>query len=184
MSSSPPLVRVTRLCALVAAFLAVCGCAVNPQVVNMVPDGALYYRTHTSTVTIGAVRGGEESDPMFKGSRISSRDLRAALEEAFRRAGYFPGPAQGGGRDYYMTADILSQTQPAAGFDMTATLRVRYILTCTGDPAFCWSQDVSSSHTATVGDAFVGAERLNKANEGAVRNNLGELLKRLASLDI
>lgn len=161
-----------------------CGCSLTPQVVNMVPLASSYSPARTERpISVGAVDGGEESDPMWKGSRISDMDLRAALARALQDARYNL-ISSGTGVDYVLTARILFQEQPGAGFDMTATLKVRYSLSRSGTTEPFWFREIRSSYKATMGQAFSGAERLNKANEGAVRENLKELLNELAKLDL
>ena len=166
-------------------ILSFCGCALTPRIVNMVPGPGNYLRTTTAkTIAVGSVTGGEESDPMFKGSRISDVNLRGALIMALQNAGYVAYGSPSIQTDYRLEARILVQTQPAAGFDMTSTLAVRYSLFRGGDAQPTWEQEVRSSYTASVGEAFSGAERLNKANEGVVRKNLEQFLKEFGTLTL
>lgn len=162
-----------------------CPSAMTPQVVNMVPrvDNRISART-TQPVEVLDVYGGEESDPMWKGSRIDRASFRKALTKALFDAGYRIFESREGQPVYQLSARILDQVQPAAGLNMTAALRVRYTLTSLVDAGFHWDKDVSSAYTAKLGDAFVGAERLNKANEGAVRENLERLLEELVLLSL
>lgn len=44
--------------------------------------------------------------------------------------------------------------------------------------------NVSTTHTATMGEAFAGAKRLRLANEGAARANIKEGLRRLSQLKL
>jgi len=155
----------------------------TPQVVNMVPhvDGRVSAKT-TQPIEVLDVYGGEESDPMWKGSRVDRTSFRQALTKALFDAGYRIFESREGQPVYQLSARIIDQVQPTVGLNMTAALRVRYTLTSRVDAGFHWEKDVSSAHTATLGEALVGAERLNKANEGAVRKNLERLLEELVLL--
>ena len=157
----------------------------TPQVVNMVPraESRVFAKT-AQPIGVSDVYGGEESDPMWKGSRIDRASFRKALTKALFYAGYRVFESGPGQPTYQLSARIVDQVQPAVGLNMTAALRVRYTLTSLVDAGFRWEKDVSSAHTATMGDAFIGAERLNKANEGAVRKNLERLLEELAFLHL
>ena len=78
--------------------------------------------------------------------------------------------------DYILKAVILSQDQPALGFDMTVTLLTKYYLYDGLLRTQVWSQEIYSKYTASFGSCLVGSIRLNKANEGAIRENLGSFL--------
>jgi hypothetical protein len=178
-----------RACVLLAAALAclqlACPSAMSPQVVNMAPraDARVAART-AQPIEVLDVYGGEESDPMWKGSRIDRVSFRKALAKALFDAGYNVFESRAGQPTYQLSARIVDQVQPVAGLNMTVALRVRYTLSSLVDAGFRWEKDVSSAYTATVGEAFVGAERLNKANEGAVRKNLERLLEELVLLQL
>jgi hypothetical protein len=43
---------------------------------------------------------------------------------------------------------------------------------------------IKASHTVTVGDAFIGLERLKMANEGSGKKKIGEFMKALSKLKI
>jgi len=160
-----------------------CPSAMSPQVVNMTPhaDARVAART-AQPIEVLDVYGGEESDPMWKGSRIDRAGFRKALVKTLFDAGYNVFESREGQPTYQLSARIVDQVQPVAGLNMTVALRVRYTLSSLVDPGFRWEKDVSSAYTATVGEAFVGAQRLNKANEGAVRKNLERLLEELVLL--
>jgi len=172
-----------RLVAALSCLLMACPSAMTPQVVNMVPraERRVFAKT-AQPIGVLDVYGGEESDPMWKGSRIDRASFRKALTKALFDAGYRVFESGIGQPTYQLAARIVDQVQPAVGLNMTAALRVRYTLTSLVDAGFWWEKDVSSAHTATMGDAFMGAERLNKANEGAVRKNLERLLEELVLL--
>jgi len=45
-----------------------------------------------------------------------------------------------------------------------------------------WKENIFSQYRAEFDEAFYGIERARKANEGAIRDNLTQLLKKLSNL--
>jgi len=148
----------------------------------MVPEDAqLVFASTGKTLAVGKVEGGMQSDAL-EGSRINGWDFRLALKEALKRSHLFPEVLDGEEGDYALSAALLAQNQPAIGFAMTVDLTVRYVLIDrrTGEAVF--NDRISSSYTAGVGEAFVAATRVRKANEGAVRENIKAFLNQTAEL--
>lgn len=161
------------------------GCASSPRILNMVPPTDHYQFSNTNkTIKVEMVYGGQESDPIFEGSRIDNTSFMGALLQGLTNSNLFKKVNPSENPDYYLTAMILSQDQPLMGFNMTVTLLVRYTITSGIDKTQTWQKDIVSQYTATVGDAFVGATRLNKANEGSVRENIRLLLEEISKLEL
>jgi len=70
------------------------------------------------------------------------------------------------------------------GLDMTVSLVVKYKLVELGTGQVVWEKQIFSEYTATISDALAGSTRLRKANEGAVRRNLAQLLGELTALNL
>lgn len=128
-----------------------------------------------SAVEVSEVSGGQETNPAWT-SQVEDAQFKEALVESLRRAGLL---AEANPK-YGLTARLMKLVQPLAGFDMTVTATVRYELKDLQSGEVLWSDTVTTPHTATLGDAFVGIRRLRLANEGAVRKNIATLLERLA----
>ena len=86
--------------------------------------------------------------------------------------------------DYRLNAIIMYQNQPLAGLDMTANLLVKYCLINQNSNEEIWTKDINSIYTAKFSDSLIGMERLNMANEGAIRKNIEILLQTLAVLEL
>lgn len=152
------------------------GCASAPKVVNMIlRDCNLQFSSTGKTLKIGTATGGEESTA-WAGSKISAADFNQAVRESLQNSGLFKTVTFQNGSDYILTASLLNQDQPEIGLDMTVSLTVVFTIVdnSTGEKVF--NEVITRSYTATWGDAFVGATRLSKANEGAVRENIKGLL--------
>jgi hypothetical protein len=64
------------------------------------------------------------------------------------------------------------------GFDMTVTSHVNYkVYDSSGQPFLLATID--APYTAKMSDAFVGAQRLKKANEGSIRMSMEQFLDKL-----
>ena len=127
-----------------------------------------------NAIAVGAVTGGEETNPLWA-SQVSNGNFKAALEDSLTLS-VLKGNADA---PYVLNAKLVSLHQPMAGFDMTVTSTVEYSLLATGKPAPVLSETVVAPYTAKFGEAFVGVERLRLANEGAMRENIKEIIAHL-----
>ena len=126
-------------------------------------------------ITVATVAGGEQTNPLWV-SNVSDADFRAALEATLRQANYL----SSGTGPLSLSVTLEEVQQPFAGLDMTVTTRARYRLT-DASGAVLFEETVAASGTGTMGEAFVGVERLRIANEKSVQANLGEFLTLLRS---
>lgn len=172
-----------RFLIILIATLVFVACAFAPQVMLMVPDVSVGSFHHSNKrLSLGTVTGGEKSDPFLKGSKIGALSFRGALLVTLGEARLFQMVRDDAAADYTLNAMIISQDQPAIGFDMTVNLIVRYYLVNNSNYQLIWSKDIASTYKATVLESLVASERVKKANEGAVRTNLEYLLSELSSL--
>jgi hypothetical protein len=169
--------------ALVLGIVMLSGCATAARTDHMTVSSAPSARTaHSplkSSISIETVSGGENTNPLWT-SEIGNAEFRGALEASLRSTQLL---ADGPGR-YALKAILLSVKQPMVGFDMTVTTTVQYTLTERSSSRVVFDKPISSSYTATVGDAFLGYERLRLANEGAAKNNISQLIDELYRLEL
>lgn len=125
-------------------------------------------------VSVGTVSGGRETNPLWT-SQVSDDAFAEALRQSFA-AHAMLATEQG---DFRLDAELVELSQPLAGFDMTVHAQVQYTLTNVQTGAVVFDQRIAESHTATVGDAFMGVERLRLANEGSIKTNIATLIERL-----
>ncbi|WP_221179940.1 hypothetical protein [Salinisphaera orenii] len=130
-------------------------------------------------ISVGAVNGGSDTNPMWT-SEISSGNFGQALRESLKSVGMLAS-SQGEGR-YLLMADLLSVDQPIAGFTLSVTMRVRYMLRNLGSNDIIYNEIIGSTGSATMGDAFFGVKRLRLANEEAAQKNIAKLIKELKRL--
>jgi hypothetical protein len=119
------------------------------------------------------VTGGEQTNPLWV-SKVDNDGFKAALTTSLTSVGLIA-PS---GCVYPIDVNLLGLSQPAIGFDMTVTSHVNYkVYEPSGDPLLL--ETIDAPYTATVGDAFIGVERLKLANEGSIRASIGIFLDKL-----
>lgn len=134
-----------------------------------------------SNVAVGAVGGGEETNPLWV-SNVSATDFARALDDSLRGAALL---AQN--RDsskYILSAHLNALQQPVLGLDMTVIATVNYTLIERASGKEVHRAVLTTPYTARFGDAFLGVERLKVANEGAIRENITQLIERLYGLQL
>jgi hypothetical protein len=127
-------------------------------------------------VDVEKVQGGEKTNPIWT-SEVDNPEFAAALESTLRVHALLVEPS-GSGR-YRLTASLIGMDQPLLGVSFTVTATVRYVLVDATNGASVFDETIVKPYTAEFSDAFLGAERLRLANEGAIRENIGEFVRRL-----
>lgn len=185
--TSGPLRAAAAAGALVLAVLGT-GCATPATSSNMT------LRAQDATATQGAVSeamrgsvavkevtGGKETNPMWV-SNVGSAQFEQALQESLRSVGLLSANRQAG--RYELVAHLDKLDQPLFGLDMTVTAKVTYTLVERASGKTVMQKSFSTPYTAKMGDAFVGTERLRLANEGAVRQNIAQLIAELTQFKV
>jgi hypothetical protein len=120
------------------------------------------------------VTGGESTNPLWV-SKVDDNGFRSALNSTLTATGL---AASSSNCPYPIDANLLGLSQPAIGFDMTVTSHVNYkVYDSSGQPLLLATID--APYTAKVSDAFVAAQRLKLANEGAIRESITQFLDKL-----
>lgn len=169
---------------LLCAVALVQGCASPAMTENMVPPAPPSARAPADpslahAVNIHAVAGGSETNPMWV-SKVSDKDFKAALVRTLQSAGLLSG--DGSSPRYQLDATLLSLEQPMFGLDLKVTCSVRYDLSDAATGKRVFGKTITTPFTATFSDSALAVARLRIANEGAVRENLRELLDELFAL--
>jgi hypothetical protein len=131
-----------------------------------------------SAVAVGDVSGGQETT-ITSGARIADASFRDALVESLRLAGLL---SEGPDAPLSVGATIVQVSAPSFGFDMTTTSVVRYVVRERRSGAVVIDDTITSEHTATMGDAFVGETRARLSVEGSARKSIAAIVQRLNSI--
>lgn len=169
--------RSTRLLfvAAVAALLGACAAPAEPgrMTVTAAVEQGGFPPALRGAMCVGTVSGGETTNPLWT-SQVGNPEFSQALRDSLSANGLL---AASGCR-FSVDANLLGLSQPIAGLDMTVTAHVNYRVGVGGQPPFL-QETVTTSFTATFSDSPVGVVRLQRANEGAIRNSILALLQRL-----
>ncbi|WP_090141697.1 hypothetical protein [Limnohabitans sp. DM1] len=122
------------------------------------------------------VTGGMETNPLWA-SKVSSDAFQRALEESLKANGFFN--PHFSSSQYELTADLLGLDQPAFGLDFTVRSNVRYSLINKKTRKVALTKVISSNHTTKFSEAFAAAQRMQLANEGAIKANIFQLIQEL-----
>lgn len=165
-------------------FVLVCltglsGCATQAQYAAMVPSNLQVVNHYPDSVAT-FVTGGETTNPLWT-SEISSTGYKQALDVALHESELFSAVRSGTGSDYRLEVRLEKAKQPMVGLGMTVNLTSEWTVTRSSDNQTVWRDTVLSEYTAKFTDHLIGYERLRKANEGAVRENIRAGLERLSA---
>jgi hypothetical protein len=171
--------RYARLIAGCAALAALTACASGARTGAMTaplsPNQIVSDKSPIkNAIAVGTVSGGEKTNPLWK-SEVSDANFKIALEDSLALS-ILKGSA---GAPYVLNAKLVSLHQPFGGFDLTVTSTVEYTILAAGQTAPVMNETVVTPYTANFGDALVAVERLRLANEGAMRENIKEIISRI-----
>lgn len=127
-------------------------------------------------VSVGAVSGGKDTNPMWT-SQVDNAGFKKALTDSLAITGYLAGAAAPAA--YEVTATLEALEQPLFGFTFDVKSKVTYAVKGGGVER---SIPVSATGTATTSDAFVAIERLRIANERSILENIREFINQLGKL--
>jgi len=176
-----PMTRPYHLMFVLLLAVGLSACAHGPSAEAMLPDVKLPIRTTSyGTLAVDQTTGGKETNPMWVSS-IDNETFNDALVETLKYSDLFDSVfAAGTGGDFRLTSEIVSQ-EIKSGVDMSATLMVHYELFQSGADESIWAENVFSQYEAAFEESYYGVKRAQKANEGAVRDNLKQLTETLAT---
>lgn len=134
-----------------------------------------------NNLSLKSVSGGESTNPLWV-SKVGGDDFKQALEQSLKTVMLLASDQSKS--SYLLGTTLISLDQPFIGLDLKVTATVEYSLEerATGRKVF--SKTISTPFTATFSDAALAFERLKIANEGAVRENIEEIIDELLSLNI
>lgn len=172
--------------AVVGAVAALAACAAPAEPAKMVPSTANMPVFSSDSpfrngIYLDSVGGGEKTDPALV-SKVDNAALGDALRQTLQASGLMAHDRHRAA--WRLKVFLIDLKYPGSGFTTTVDSFVRYTLTRSVDGAIAFDDVVRGSFTVTVGDVFVGVERLKVANEGSIRANITEFLKRLRRVDV
>lgn len=161
--------------------VAITGCATPPSVKNMIPS--FNYTTFVSTdktLMVAEVKGGEKTNPMWV-SKIANEGFHEALTNTLKESGIFKEVFTAEKGDYEIYAEIISQEFESV-LRTPSILFVNYRLIEADSGKEVWKENILSQYGVKFKEALFGLDRAKMANEGAVRDNLTQLIKKLSNV--
>lgn len=178
--TSSPLRSNTMFCLLLTLILVSCAKPADRSAMTVsnaevqIDDSSLL----RDGIAIGAVTGGQPTDAMGV-SEVGKEDFAGALRDSLAANHLLC--ERGVTCPFKLDANLLGLSQPAWGINIEVTAYVNYVLykSQNEDPIFVESITTSASEISKPFISMPGSA-LRVANEGAIRENLAEFLRRLS----
>jgi hypothetical protein len=177
-SNIQPVITGCRLAVVAALIAGLAGCAssADPKAMVVAAPAATakpFPAALQHAMCVRNVTGGEKTNPMWA-SKVDNEGFKAALSSSMDASGL----NAASGCTFPVDANLLGLSQPSFGFDITVTAHVNYkVYLPSGEPLLLATID--SPYLAKMSEAFVGVERLKKANEGSIRTSISMFLDKL-----
>ena len=131
------------------------------------------------TIKVHQVSGAKEE--IFGGPElVSNEEYTEALVETLKQSNVFRHVVTNQSGDWDLTTTIVAHGQ-GDGLDYRSAMVVEYRIVDTATKKEIWKKGFNSRHEVTVFQAFSGAVRTTRAQEGSVRKNLQQFISSLAS---
>lgn len=174
--------KVLQLVLAGALLVNLVGCASPANKDEMTPSDLVLGQKFNATVQVKTA-GGSETGAM-EGTNISDADLKAAIEQAISNTELFNKVIQVGDANYLLAVSITSLSKPVFGLTFTVNLETTWSLTNLTTKKVELRKVVSSTGTATFGDAAIAVGRIQMAVERAAKQNISQWLTDVASLNL
>jgi hypothetical protein len=164
---------------LILACLHLAACARDPEITAMVPEapGSLPAGSE-KTVAIFRAQGGEDTNPFIAPS-LGDAGFRKALQITLGNARLFRAALLDQNADYLLYPEVITQ-ELIPGLKVTAVFHARYRLINAWSQKKLWEDSILTIYDADFGEGVYGLTRARAALQVAVRENLKELVQRLA----
>lgn len=170
-----------QVVAIILLGFALSACAAGARTGAMVADvqtGTIIGEENPlrKSVELSSVEGGKDTNPLWT-SEVGGEEFSAALRQSLALHAILA-DGEGEGK-YILKADLLKVKQPLMGFNLTVKSDVHYTLTETESGKVLFDEEIHAEYTAKMGDALLGAKRLQIANEGSIQKNIATLIEML-----
>lgn len=132
-------------------------------------------------LSLANVSGGADTNPLWL-SQVADADFKLALEQSLKKALLLSNSIIDS--KYLLEVKLLKLDQPLFGLDLKVTSIVEYSLKSKSSGQAVYSKTIATPFTATFSDSAMAIVRLRIANEGAVRNNIEQVIDDLMSINI
>lgn len=172
----------SRIISAVVILGMIAGCASPANKDEMAPKNFVVTQKFTSSVQV-KTSGGSETGAMDS-SNISDADLKAAIEKTISESQLFKQVVQVGDANYILAVSVTSLTKPSFGLTFTVNLETAWTLTSMETKKTVFRKAITTSGTASFGDAVAAVGRLQIAVERAAAQNISQGLTEISALKI
>jgi hypothetical protein len=163
--------------------VALSGCASPAEMQNMVVArqaavSNLPTSPFRSALIIARADGGETTNPLWT-SEVDNTAFRGALQASLEQNDLLADPPASSRFDLFAT--LASMNQPLFGLDLSVGSNILYRVVERKTRLTWFDETVYASYTATFSDSPLAIQRLRFANEGSIRENIKEFIKRLVA---
>lgn len=183
-SALAPLAAAACACALLAG----CGAPARPLEASLTDMESLQLRSWVSpqlrrNIDLLPVTGGQETSRWW-GTRFNDMTLNQTYQESLRRLSLMPDVPDTG--RFQLKVEVLALAQPQVPVGPEVALSVRYTLTerVAGGGKVLYQRVLRTTQKAGIDDSLNPTEQLRIATESALRHNIGDLVRELASLSL
>jgi outer membrane protein OmpA-like peptidoglycan-associated protein len=161
------------------SVLILSGCSTAPRIAKMTPEDPTVINLPSTGRSL-RIDPPQHQDPdalslLIQDGEIPAENYHEALVAAVKASGAFTEVKTDGEADYALEPMITGQDVTGM-LGATGSIFVYYTIRRASTGQVVWDKEILGKHTATMADALVGATRLKEAKEGAVRDNLRQLL--------
>lgn len=166
--------------ALLSGACLLTGCTTLPKAADMTP-ATVELKNRASHPVKLVVEGEPKRE---KTVQVGNAELAQAIRMTIEKSQIFSKVVESVSEGYLLEVTVVGYNPPRPGFNMSATMTTRWRLTRLSNREVIFDDFFKKTHTAKVGDAFVGATRWRKANEGMVRDTIADGLQRISQLNL
>ncbi|HZH45874.1 MAG TPA: hypothetical protein VEY31_04495, partial [Roseococcus sp.] len=129
-------------------------------------------------LSVGNVSGGQQTSPLW-----TSQVGNAEFAEALRLSLAAHQLLDSSGQRLRVEATLMTLSQPLMGLDMQVGATVYYRVVEAASGHMIFERPIAANYTATFGSAVIGVQRLQFANEGAIRANIASFISALTEAE-
>lgn len=170
----------TTFLAIASLVLAGCG---GIAVKDMVPESTDIGGKHfEQSLKIVEPIGGQKSVFAVQ-DYVENPEMHGALMGAFEKANLFASVTDSGTADLELHTEII-EVAASGGFNMTVAFVTQYWLVDPRSGDEIWRKGINARNEERLSETWSGSARAVKALEGAVRDNISQLIEALASEEL
>lgn len=171
------------LSSLIVLAVLLASCATPITRTELIPqDEAMFQSTNKSIAILPVTISDRPKPDWTEPSSVpfpTSDEYQFAMVNTLSRCGLFKEVMTEGPADYSLAAEVIGERMSGTMNNIVLIL-VRYTLTDMENENVLWTENLLSHFEMSAEDVFVGADRVAKTIEGAVRRNMDQLDNGLA----